>query len=141
MEISEEACVQDAPSGDPAPLLWTITLPVNQVLESTAPRYNLQEVPHRVRRLAINETGERGGPGKRRQRAVRHRFNPRHMKVGMYTQRESAEELRNLEMGKGLIKRGKVCGTLPKGAERMDSHNVPSARDNTGDTVDTRKWS
>jgi hypothetical protein len=34
--------------------------------------------------LAFDDTGERGGPRNKRQRAVRHGFNSGHMKVGVY---------------------------------------------------------
>ena len=78
LEILDEAWVQDVLGGDPATLLWVITLPVN--LEPPAPRSNLQDTPHSVRRLAVDETVERGGPGNRRQRAVRHGCNSGHMK-------------------------------------------------------------
>ena len=47
VEVGDEGWVQDVASGDPAPLLWAITLPVNQVLEPPAQRSNLQETPHR----------------------------------------------------------------------------------------------
>jgi hypothetical protein len=35
-EVGNEGWVQDVPSGDPAPLLLAITLPVNQVLKTPA---------------------------------------------------------------------------------------------------------
>ena len=48
LEFRDEAWVQDVPSGDPAPLLQAITLPVNQVLETPAPWPNPQEASHRI---------------------------------------------------------------------------------------------
>ena len=86
LEFKDEAWVLDVPSRDPAPLLRAITLPVNQVLESPALRSNLQKTSHPIHRLAVDEMGERGGPGKRRQRAVRHGFTSRHMTSRKYVE-------------------------------------------------------
>ena len=61
-----------------------ISLPVNQVLESPALRSNTQEVPHCVCQIAADKTGDRSGPGNRRIKAVRQRFNSRYMESGMY---------------------------------------------------------
>ena len=63
VEVSDEGWIQDVSSGNPAPLLRAITLPVNQVLETPAPWSNTQETFYRVGRMAINDTGRGVGLG------------------------------------------------------------------------------
>ena len=86
MEVGDEGWVQDVSSGDPTLLVWAITLPVDQVLETLALWSITQEASHCVRRIAIDDTGRRGGPGNRRQRAVTHGLNPRHMESMVNTE-------------------------------------------------------
>ena len=71
VEVGDEGWVQDVSGRDPAPLLWAITLPVNQVLENPAPQSNTQDASHLVRWMALDYTGWRSGLGNKRQRAVR----------------------------------------------------------------------
>jgi hypothetical protein len=54
--------------------------------------------------MAIDETGERGGPGNRRQRTVRHRLYIGWIRRVQGNRRQTAEGLRILEMGKGPMK-------------------------------------
>jgi hypothetical protein len=117
LKLRDEAWVQDVPG----PLLRAITLPVKQVLESPALRLNLQETPHRIIQLAIDETGMRGGPGNIRQRAVRHRFDSGQMKGGMYTkgtgqQKTNSRGANNLGYGKWADNPGgEFAGFHPEG--------------------------
>ena len=85
MEV-DEGWIQDVYSGNPAPLLWVVNLPVNQVLETPVLWSNTQEAFHCVSLISIDDTGRRGGPGDRRQRAVRHGLNPRHMESRVNTE-------------------------------------------------------
>ena len=80
VKIGDEGRVQVVFSRNPAPLLWAITLPVNQVLETPAPWLNPQEASHRIRWLANDDTGGRMGLENRRHRTVRQGLNPGHMK-------------------------------------------------------------
>jgi hypothetical protein len=85
VKISDEGRVQDVSNGNPAPLLRVITLPVNQVLETTALWSNPQEASHRVRWLAIDDTG--GGMGlERRHMNVRQGLNPGHVNSWVNTE-------------------------------------------------------
>ena len=68
-----------AGSRNAAPLLRAITLPVNQVLDTAAPWSNTQQAFYSECQMAIDDTGRMGEPGDRKQRAVRHRLNPRYM--------------------------------------------------------------
>ena len=76
------------------------------------------------------KTGEPDQGGNRRQRAVRQRFNPRHMKSGMYTEGVGqVEGLRILEMGKGKINRGEgLRDSTLGGRSRVESHTLCPSR-------------
>lgn len=61
----DEGDVQNPPSGDPAPLLRSITLPVNEVLQAVALATEVQNLVCRECRQAIDEPGRWRGQCRR----------------------------------------------------------------------------
>lgn len=57
LKVSDERGIQDLPSGDPAPLLRTVTLPVNKVLPATALAAGIEQPPNSVGFRAIDKLG------------------------------------------------------------------------------------
>ena len=62
-------------SGDPAPLLRSIPLPVNMVLQAAALATGVQVLINRESRLAIDELGGWTGPWRREQWADEYQFD------------------------------------------------------------------
>jgi len=59
MEFGDEVRVQDVVSGKPGPLLWTASLPVDQVLSTPSLVAGAQQVSNGVGGTTIDEAGER----------------------------------------------------------------------------------
>jgi len=88
-------------SGDPGPLLWTVSLPINKVLETPSSTVGVQQVPNRVRRTTIDEArkAEQQAPGG----SPRPALLWRHGKRGGCTWSAGAEFSVLSRMGKGLM--------------------------------------
>ncbi len=67
-EVLDQSRIQNAPGRNPTPLLWTVTLPVHQILETPTTASNVQELSHSVHWSTIHYTRGRGGSGKNQQR-------------------------------------------------------------------------
>ncbi|CAL8311206.1 unnamed protein product [Merluccius merluccius] len=76
----DESGIQKRPPRDPAPLLRSITLPVDKVLQAAAPAVGVQNPVHSERRLAINEPGGWRGRERREQWADKDGFEQGNMK-------------------------------------------------------------
>ncbi len=61
MELIDESSVQNVASRNPASFLRTITLPVYQVLVTSAPTPHINEQPHRIGCRSLDESGRRRG--------------------------------------------------------------------------------
>ena len=91
VESLDEGNVQNPSSGDPAPLLRSIPLPVNKILQAVAPAMGVQDLINRESRLAINEPGRWRGPWRKEQWADEDRFEQGHMEG--WVDPERAEQL------------------------------------------------
>lgn len=61
MEVCAEGLVHDIPGWNPGPLLWTVALPINKVLEATTDTARIDEPSDREDRTTINDAGRRRG--------------------------------------------------------------------------------
>ncbi len=61
MELINESTVQNVASRNPTSLLRTITLPVYQVLITSASTPHINEPPHRIGWRSFDESGRRRG--------------------------------------------------------------------------------
>lgn len=77
MEVLDERAVQDVPGGNPASLLRTVSLPIDQILETTTPRANIKESADSMNR---GPTGQGGWWGNRTGGHPNNGFNTRHVK-------------------------------------------------------------
>jgi len=59
MESVYEARVQDVASRDPGPLLWTVSLPFDRVLNAPSLAAGEQQAPNGLGGTTIHEVGER----------------------------------------------------------------------------------
>lgn len=57
MELGDEPEVEDVASRNPGTLLRTVTLQINQILQTSASAVGAQQTPHRVGGTSLDETG------------------------------------------------------------------------------------
>ena len=74
IKVSEEGRVQDELTGDPRPLLRTVSLPVYQVLVPPATSSDIQDAGDSVSWMVVDDPGGRRGLGRRAQRTGGDRF-------------------------------------------------------------------
>ncbi len=81
-EVLNQGLIQNVPGRNPTPLLWTITLPVHQKLETPTTASNVQELSHSVNWSTIHYTRGRWGQGRtnRVKGGMKHRLNLGHVK-------------------------------------------------------------
>ena len=85
VKLPHQRRVQNQGPRDPRPLLWSIPLPIDQVLQPPAPAANIQELAHFKCRMIINEPGGRRGNGWRAKDTVVDRLQLGHMERGVDT--------------------------------------------------------
>eukprot|EP00064_Thunnus_orientalis_P011706 superscaffoldBa00001715_g11737 len=81
MEVPDEGWIQDVPGRNPGVLLWTIFLPVHQIL--IVPPTGLEEAPHGISRSTTNKPGGRWRPGGGLELTLLNRFEARNMECGV----------------------------------------------------------
>lgn len=86
-KVIYEGPVQYEPGRDPLTLLWTITLPVNQVLPAPTPGAHSQQPLDLVDRAPIYYFRRRRGRGGRDHGTVFDRFDLAYVERGMDTER------------------------------------------------------
>ena len=83
IEVPKKAIIQNETAGNPGPLFWSITLPVDEVLEPSSPRSNIQDPGNREGWMVVDEPGGRRGLGRRAEHAGRHRLEQGNVERGM----------------------------------------------------------
>lgn len=92
-EILDESRVHYVPGWDPAPLFRTISLPIYQVLVTTAPQSNCQKPLYCENQAVINELVGLWGSGGWDQRALHHWLDQGHMECWLHPQGPGELEL------------------------------------------------
>lgn len=84
-EVSDKSGVQDVAGRDPASLLGTVALPINEILEPTAPTANVHQPADSERFRAIDEARGRGWLGGRMHGVTQKGLDLRDVECGVNT--------------------------------------------------------
>lgn len=122
-EVLHESGIHNVTGRNPLSLLRTVSLPVHQVLATTATVMNRQEPLHRIHWTANDEPGGWWGSWGRDQGTL-HRFDQGHMKSrDLGSLRHTAAGLTTWKIGKGPRKWGaNLWDSTRKGRSLEDSH-------------------
>lgn len=130
MEVSNEVRIHDVTGRHPQLFLWTIALPIDQILMAPASASHGQQPFYSVNLLTIDESGGRRGFGGGNLVAVPDRFDAGNMEFGMNSKRLGKTETdgcRIYDLGDG--KRGDEAGSKLTGLNT--ERKVPSRQPNS----------
>ncbi len=87
VEVSNEPRIEDVAGGDPGSLLWTITLPVDQVLDAPPTAMRANEPLYRVGWVSSDKVRRRRSRGSRNQGALHNWLDFRDVECGVDSHR------------------------------------------------------
>jgi hypothetical protein len=87
VEVTKQVVIKDLTPRNPTPLLWTISFPIHEILETSTPPSGIHYAAHRVGRTTSDHPRRRRTRRRGQQRTEENRLEAGDMKGGVYSKR------------------------------------------------------